>query len=329
LDRYLVKYALADSYQNFLQAGEPYPFVQKRELKPRARVIEKEYANQNHFLVIFCEGTIPAAYKKYIRFFDSNKVTKETIDEIAYVKLSRQYVRNLRYFDNVGFERLILDLLPVDYALLIQQDQTIRKRNRYVLSHFHVRIDWPIDDAVEDLAQQLRYISKDIYERGEKYAQWLRYKLFEKYGFYHMIGGRRTAAVVAAQLLKRMEFISTVYVGSSETRSLTRFSERGVFKYVLVKLPLAEISQLAEENKVREKCFKERFLLDLKEDYGVGILQVVYRDTANAKPPLDGKLRKLKPDYQWLTISDQLLMPLHDYLDIYPVSYKTIYASDL
>ena len=33
-------------------------------------VIErKEDTNQNHFLVLFCEGSIPNDYKKYIRFF--------------------------------------------------------------------------------------------------------------------------------------------------------------------------------------------------------------------------------------------------------------------
>ena len=76
MDTYLLKHALVDSYENFCHAGEEYPFVSKRELKPRARVVEKEFIHHNHFLVLFCEGTIPNAYKKYIRFFDANKVTK-------------------------------------------------------------------------------------------------------------------------------------------------------------------------------------------------------------------------------------------------------------
>ncbi len=328
MDTYLIRHALVDSYWKFYNCGMPYPFVSKRELKPRARVIEKEYIHQNHFLVLFCEGSIPSGFKKYIRFFDSNKLTKETIDEMVHVKLHKNYTRNLRYFDHQSFERFMVDLLPVDYALLIQQDQSIKKRNRYMLSHFHVRIDFPIDEATEDMARQLRYISKELYEKGEKYAERLHNKLFEKYGFHHLVGGRRTAAVVAAQLLKKMEFISTVYVASSETRCLSRISERGLSKFVLVKLSQDEICQLIEQNKVKPKLFKERFLVDINDDYGVGILQVVHRNTPYSKTPEDWKLRKLYPDYQWQTVSDQLLIPLAGLYETYPLPYSTIYTSD-
>jgi len=47
-----------------------------------------------------------------------------------------------------------------------------------VRSHFHVKIDWPIDDATEEMARQLRYISKELYENGAQYAHGLRQKLF-------------------------------------------------------------------------------------------------------------------------------------------------------
>ncbi len=329
MDIYLVKYGLVDSYRNFCEAGEPYPFVPKRELKPRARVVEKEYVYHNHFLVLFCEGTIPARYKKSVRFFDSNKVTKEGISELAQVQLYKKYTKNLRYFENPGFERFVIDLLPVDYALLIQQDPSIKTRTRYAMTHFHVKIDWPIDNATEEMAQQLRYIPRDLYEMGEKYAESLNNKLFENYGFHHAVGGRRTAAVVAAQFLKKMEFISTVYVASAESRALTRISERGVARFVLIKLPSEEISRLAAESRMKFDNFLERFMVDIQDDYGVGVFQVVYRNTIHSKPPEDGKIRELKPDYQWLTVSDQLLMPLRGHTDVYPIPYSTIYTPDL
>ena len=328
MDMYLVEYALIESYRKFCDAGEPYPFVPKRELKPRARVVEKEHVYHNHFLVVFCEGTVPGKYKKYIRFFDSNKVTKEGISDLAHFQLYKKYTKNLKYFENPGFESLVLDLLPVDYALLIQKDPTIKTRNRYAMTHFHVKIDWPIDNATEEMAQQLRYIAKDLYEMGEKYAASLNNKLFENYGFNYAIGGRRTAAVVAAQFLKKMEFVSTVYVASSESRALTRLSERGVSRYVLVKLPTDEIIRLAAENRMKFDNFVERFLIDIHDEYGVGVFQVVYRNTIHSKPPEDGKLRKLRPDFQWLTVSDQLLVPLRGNADIYPVPYSTIYTPD-
>jgi hypothetical protein len=329
MDMYLVKYALIDSYWNFCRAEEPYPYVPKRELKPRARVVEKEHIYHNHFLVLFCEGTIPGRYKKYIRFFDTNKVTKEGIAEWAQFQLYKKYTKNLRYFENPGFESFVLDLLPVDYALLIQRDPSIKTRTRYAVTHFHVKIDWPIDNASEEMAQQLRYIGKDLYEMGEKYAEGLNNKLFENYGFHHSVGGRRTAAVVAAQFLKKMEFISSVYVASAESRTLTRISERGVTKFVLVRLPTEEISRLAAENRMKFDSFVKRFLVDVQDDYGVGVFQVVYRNTIHSKPPEDGKLRELRLDYRWLTVSDQLLFPLLGHHDIYPVQHSIIYSPDL
>jgi hypothetical protein len=328
MDGYLMRHALVDSYRKFMKAGGPYPFVPKRELKPRAKIIEQEYVNQNHFLVMFCEGTIPGGYKKYIRFFDSNKVTKESVNEqLVNVQLHKGYTKNLRHFDNPAFGNFLLDLTPVDYAILVQQDPSIKRQNRYVMTHFHVRIDWPLDDATEDMAQRLRYVSKDLYESGEKYAQSLHHKLFENYGFHHSIGGRRTAAVVAAQFLKRMDFISTIYVASAESRSLTRISERGVSKYVLVKVPIADMEQIIEEQHLGFDKFREHFLVDMNDDYGVGILQVAYSNSIYSKPPDDGKLRKLQPDYQWLNVSDQLLIPITSHY-IYPVPYSTIYTAD-
>jgi hypothetical protein len=328
MDGYLMRHALGDSYRKFMEAGESYPFVPKRELKPRAKVIEKEYSNQNHFLVIFCEGMIPGSYKKHIRFFDNNKVTKESVNEqLVNVQLHKGYTKNLRYFDNLNFGKFLVDLTPVDYAILVQQDPSIKRQNRYVMTHFHVRIDWHIDDATEDMAQQLRYISKELYENNEKYAQSLYNKLFENYGFHHAIGGRRTAAVVAAQFLKRMDFISTVYVASAEARTLTRLSERGVSKYVLVKVSMSDISQIISEHRFSFEKFKDTFLVDMQDDHGVAILQVVYSNSIHSKAPEDGKLRRLWPEYQWLNVSDQRLIPV-DSPDTDPVTYNTIYSME-
>jgi len=328
MDVYLIKHGLIDSYQNFRRAGDPYPFVAKRDLKPRSRAVEKEYVLHNRFLAIFCESTISNRFKKYIRFFDSNKVTKESIAELTCVQLHRKYTKNLRYFDNLSFQDLVIDLLPVDYALLIQRAPSARSRNRYALTHFRVRIDWPLDNATEEMAQQLRYVSKELYEKGEKHAQSLQNKLFESYGFHSAVGGLRTAAVLAAQFLKQMEFISTIYVCSAESRTLTRISERGVKKFILIKLPTSEISRVAAENNMSVDSFVERYLVDMRDDYGVGMFQVVYRPTFHAKPPEDGKLRKLRPDYQWLTVTSQLLIPLPAYFETYPVPYSTIYLPE-
>ena len=328
LDYNLVKIALIDSYHNFCEAGEAYPFVLKRELKPRARVAEQEFSMQNHFFIIFCEGTVPSVHKKYLRFFDSNKVTKESIEKLPYITLNKKYTSNLRYFNNPGFVDFVNDIKPVDYALLIQNDPSIKKENRYLMTHFHVKVDWPIDEATEEMALGLRYIGKELYERGEKYAESLHHKLFENYGFHHSVGGRRTAAVVAAQFLKKMNFISTVYVSSAEARTLTRISERGVSKCVLIRVPYSDIVQIAKEHGLKFDTLVDRYMVDMTDDYGVAILHVIYRNSAYSKPPESGKLQRLRPEYQWLNVHDQLLIPLPDQVDSYPIRYNTIYSTD-
>ena len=76
LDEYLIEYGLVDSYRRFVEPKMPYPFVEKRELKPRARIPDVEYECHNRFLVLFVEDVVASSHKKYLRFFDDNKTTK-------------------------------------------------------------------------------------------------------------------------------------------------------------------------------------------------------------------------------------------------------------
>jgi len=328
LDMMLIENALVDSYKNFKNANMEYPFVLKRDLKPRAKVTEQEYMLQNNFLVLFCEGTIPEKYRKYIRFFDSNKVTKESIGGVSCVRLHQDYSKNLRYFDNSDFNKFVFDLTPLDYALLIQSDSSVKAKNRYILSHYHVRIDWPLDEAAEDMAVELRYIAKELYENGEKYAESILHKLFERHGFYHTVGGRRTAGVVAAQFLRKMDFISTVYIASATDRALTKISERGVSKFVLIKIPIVDVAKLTEENNITPVKFMTKYTIDQDKENCVCILHVLYRHSLHAQPPDTGKLRSIRPEYQWLNVSEQLLIPLPADQELQPVRYQTIYSPE-
>ncbi len=153
----------------------------------------------------------------------------------------------------------------------------MKARYRFGLSHFHVRIDWPVAYAAEDLGRYLKYISKNLYEKGERSGEILQQKLYEYYGFHHTVGGRRTAGLVAAQYLARFDFISTVYVSSAESRTLIRTSEQGVSKYVLIKLSNQEIKELAHTVKLKQQDFLDSYLIDKTPDYGVGIFLVSYR----------------------------------------------------
>ncbi len=322
----MLEYGLIDSYHNFCEQKEPYPFVEKRELKPRAILPDVEYKCQNAFLVIFVEDTIPEVFKKYIRFFDANRTTKSNLLRSKTLPLSGAFDRYHKYLESAHFSDFLRVLLPVDYALLIQRDPGGRSRNRYMLSHFHVRIDWPIADAAENLAQQLRYISKDLYEKGDKYAEDIQKKFFEYYGQPVMVGGRRTAACVAAQFLRQIPCISTIYAGSSESRALIRISERGVSKTVLMKLSEDEVRQVADAGNITIRSFKTHYAVVRKGKSCICIFQASYAYNNPARPPEDGKLREIKPDLNWLSVDAQQVLPKPGVRSAPPLPLNIIYS---
>jgi hypothetical protein len=326
LDQQMIQYGLIDSYNNFRNKKLAFPFVEKRELKPRARIPDVEYECQNTFLVIFVEDTIPTSCKKYIRFFDENKTTKINLLRSKTLPLSDTFDRNQKYIESAQFVDFLRILLPVDYCLLIQRDPSSRNRDRYCLSHFHVRIDWPIAEAAENMALNLRYISKDLYEKGDKYAEDIQKKFFEYHGLPMMAGGRRTAAIVAAQYLKRIPCISTVYVGSSESRSLIRISERGAYKYILLKLSNAEMESVAQTHHLPLNTFYRNYVVNRKGGFGICIFQATYSYTNPARPPEDGKLRELKPDLYWLSVANQHILPKPGIWKYPPLPMNVIYS---
>ena len=326
LDQFMLKYALVDSYQNFMKRKLKYPFVSKRELKPRARIPNVEYESQNAFLVIFVEDTIPVIHKKNIRFFSENQVSKTNLLRTDELLLANKFDRNQKYMESVHFSNFINKLLPIDYALLIQRDKASRARSRYHLSHFHVRIDWPIADAAEDLARHLRYISKDLYEKGDKYAEDIQRKLFEFYGLPVMVGARRTAAIVAFQYLKRIACVGTVYVGSSESRALMRISERGVSKSVLMKFSDKEVSQISENANLDVGAFKKHYEIAPNRKGSICIFQAAYALSSHAKPPEDGKLRDVRSDLYWLTVGSQYVLPKPGTWQYPPLPINAIYS---
>lgn len=326
LDRFMLQYALVDSFNNFLSRNKNYPFVEKRELKPRARISDIEYESQNTFLVIFVEDTISTDHKKYIRFFDVNKTTKANLISSKTLPLSNPFDRTQKFLDSARFFDFMRMLLPVDYSLLIQRDPSSRSADRYALTHFHVRVDWPVAEAAEDLARSLRYISKDIYEKGDKYAEDIQKKYFEYYGLPVMAGGRRTAAIVAAQYLRRIQCITTVYAGSSGSRALIRISERGVSKAILMKFSEEETNQVAAANNISPITFKKNYVVARDRKDNICIFQVTYYLTSHARPPDDGKLREFKPDLYWQTVDGQYIMPKPGVWKYPPLPHNIIYT---
>ena len=323
LDQFVLGYSLVGSYNNFLRLRAPYPFVELRELKPRARIPSVEFDAQNSFLIIFSEDFIHKKHKKYIRYFDVNKTTKDNLLKHKYFPNVENFNRNFKFFETSDFFTLLRSLLPIDYALLIQRNQ--QAKVRYALTHFHVRIDWPIAEASEDLARELRYISKDLYEKGDKYAEDFQKKFFEYYGVPVMSGGRRTAAIVAAQYFRQLPGITTIYVASSESRNLLRIDERGVSKSLLVKLPDNEIKKLAATAGITQTSFTKNYVIAKQRRKFICILNVRYDYTSHALPSEGGRLRELNYDTNWLTVSEEHILPKPSVLILPPIPYKMVY----
>ena len=327
LERHLIKVSLIDSYNRFKANGAHYRFVDKSELKPRSKKMEKESKYFNTFLVIICENVIKSELKNYIRFYSENSVNKKNLEYLADFTIYNKFHKNFKQFDSPKSINLMEQLLDIDYALLIQQDPTVRRKNRYSLTHFHVKIDWPIADAAENLAKKLRYIQSNLYEKGDKGARILQNKLFEYYGCHHSVGGRRTAGLIAAQLLKQSDGISTVFVSSSESRTLYRYSERGVSKFFLVQMTEEQRDAVSEHQGVEAEYLTKNYLYPMEENY-FAILEAAYSHTVYSRPPKDGKLRKIRPAYNWLRLTSELLHPKLDSPHATPIPYSWVYAMD-
>jgi hypothetical protein len=103
-------------------------------------------------------------------------------------------------------------------------------------------------------------------------------------------------------------------------------AESDVAKYVLVRIPNNDIKELARSAKLSELDFSSAYLIDQTPEYGVGIFLVTYAHNEHSTPPPDGKLRKLNPDYHWLNVDSQLLIPPPSSPEVRPLHYSIIYA---
>jgi len=153
-----------------------------------------------------------------------------------------------------------------------------------------------------------------------------RKNFFEYYCLPEMVGGRRTAAVVAAQYLRRIPCISTIYVASSESRALIRCTERGVSKSVLIKLSSKEMAEIAEANNLTLAMLKKHYMVEKEGKSGVFIFKATYAPTIHALPSEGGKLREVIPEPYWLTVKQQQILPKTGVWDWAPITHNLIYS---
>ena len=168
--------------------------------------------------------------------------------------------------------------------------------------------------------------AQELYEKGDKYAEDIQKKFFEYYGLPVMAGGRRTAAIVASQYMKRIPGITTVYAGSSESRSLLRISERGVSKAVLMKFKSKDLEQILESNRLSPHIFKKYYMVAREKKDAACIFQATYAQTYHSRPPEDGKLRDIKPDLYWLGVGGQHILPKPGVWKYPPLPINIIYT---
>ena len=328
LERRLKSIALEEPYLKCKEKKIPYPYVDSSEMRPKKKEFSKESTQARPFFIIFCEDTIDEIHQKYIRFSNSNRVRKDTISLVPDIGLHRSFYSAVRFFERDSFFELLDQLVDVDYCLLIQRDNRYKKRNRYSLTHFHVKVDWPIAEAAESLAKEMRYVSKSLYEKGERYAEILQQKLFEFYGCHHQAsGGRRSAALIAAQYLKSIPGLATVYISSAETKTLTRYSEKGVARYAIIQFDKVYAKQICENNNLTEESFRQGYALGESENHFDVILFVSYKHTEWGTPPSDGKLRILKPDYSWLAVDMEMILPMPHAVSFRPLHVKWVYRT--
>ena len=165
LDSVLLTESLIESYKAFKGSKKEYPFVEMRELKPRAKIHGPEYPDQRSFIVIFAEDTIPTESKPQIRFFDSNKVTKENFGLLALFDLQDVFHQRMRYFENSEFCTVAQESASSRLCVVNSARSLYSGKYRFGLSHFHVKIDWPVANAAEDLGRHLKYISRHLYRK--------------------------------------------------------------------------------------------------------------------------------------------------------------------
>jgi hypothetical protein len=106
-----------------------------------------------------------------------------------------------------------------------------------------------------------------------------------------------------------------------------KYSERGLSKFFLVPLTDKQIVALANRESLDPERFREAYVYPAREGY-IGISEAVYGHTAYAKPPEDGKLRRLKHHVSWIRLKDEFLHPKETFTDLRPITYRWVYAPD-
>jgi hypothetical protein len=247
LTNLLIRYTLIDSFFRFTSEGKTYPFPHAEQLLPQTVRRHAEHAQQNAVLLVLIDGQLPRPLNKHFRLRASNRVTWRNIQRLAPdLDLSDFEAAHCR-LDQPGLDTLLARLLPLDYALLAGREPLDDRSNKaaLALTHMHVKVERLTDNAIKDLGRELGLIERRLFERGEDFVEELEIKYFEYYGFSANSSGRKSAAAMAAQLLKQHGERFTVFVAGQEDSRLTLLDDGDdILQHMLIRLNDAELAAL-------------------------------------------------------------------------------------
>ena len=307
----LARYTLIDSFFQFTNEGKPFPFPRADELLPRSARRHVEHAQQNAVLLVLIEGKLPGPLNKHFRLRASNRVAWRNIQRLAPELDLSDFEAAHCLLTEPGFDQLLTRLLPLDYALLAGQDPSAEGRDGVLaLTHMHVKVERLTDNALKDMGRDLGLIDRRLFERGEDFVEELESKFFEYYGFSANSSGRKSAAAMAAQLLKQQGTRFTVFVAGQEDSRLTMLDDGDdILQHMLIRLSKTELRSLRD-------VMATRGIEDLT-DYAVsggndGPRCMLYRlrlTRTNAARAGSTARRDVRMRAPWLAIADETILP--------------------
>ncbi|MBF0342533.1 MAG: hypothetical protein HQL95_16440 [Magnetococcales bacterium] len=316
----LLNYTLIESFRKFVKKQVPYPFVQPAMVRPGAVTATKEHALHNTCLITLLDATLPDNLRKHFRCREGNRVTRDNIADVAPdLPTLESYNDSLKDTSHPLFPKLLRMLLPLDYSLLIQNTakpgEPVKKME---LSNFHVRIERLTDNALRHMGIHLNYLERSLREKGDSFSEIMEKKLYEYYHFYHNAGGRRAAAVHAAQLLMREKLPGTILVGSQQDRRLSLLTTQGknqqtrIEQFFLVRLDNRLYRELLEFGAAEQLDIRNHYLVfPESQEEGLVILKAEYQHTEASLPLAGNKLKESHRIHEeWLCLKEESIIPV-------------------
>jgi len=319
---YLISYALVESYFTFQRHRRPYPFAQKHAVLPNTDGPKAESRYQNTAFMILRDGRIPQSLIKHFRLRRSNLVNPANIARmVPALDLDLDQVDATRCdmlgeVMGEGFEPLFRGLAPLDYALVMERHQDEDGSGQagppegpVRLTHMHVKVERLTDNAINELARDLGYVERRLFERGEDYVDRLEAKFYEYFGFSANASGRKSAAAMAAQMLGVEGGRFNVLLSNQDDCRMTVLDESELItQYMLLRLDRTDTERFTAQALAAGADDGTAFRV-ISDGRGqtVVIYRLTLRRTAAARPgPRQAGEGDL--DLPWLEIADEALV---------------------